>query len=232
MFISNEKIRAKTRQALGGGVFTSEWCSCGLAVVIHAILLSVCTSVAVSISQASILGIIGSVLTESTLLAVITVVLMVLPPIVSTVIAHTLTVGLHAAFIPVGKYGDTIDTNALFGKFKAWWSCTKLGVMRDLLTWLWSLLFIIPGIIKHYSYSMAFYIMADHPEYTWQQCLAESERLMKGHKMQYFCLQCSFLGWYALGMLTWGISNFWVVPYQHAANAVFYSQLLDRTTAV
>ena len=101
--------------------------------------------------------------------------------------------------------------------------CTQFLV--GLFTFLWSLLFIVPGIIKSYAYSMAFYIKHDHPEYDWKQCMDESQRYMKGYKWQLFCLDFSFIGWILLGFLCCGIGTLWVVPYQNAARANFYENL-------
>ena len=66
-----------------------------------------------------------------------------------------------------------------------------LGLLRDLFVFLWSLLLIVPGIVKYYQYSMAFYIKADHPEQDWRKCLDEAA-LTNGHKMELFVLDLSF----------------------------------------
>ena len=72
---------------------------------------------------------------------------------------------------------------------------------------------------------MAYYIMVDHPEYTWKQCLDESQKMMKGHKGQLFCLDLSFIGWYIVGMLCLGLGVLWVYPYHHVARTEFYHAL-------
>lgn len=100
-----------------------------------------------------------------------------------------------------------------------------LSVLTWVFTFLWSLLFIIPGIVKAYAYSMAPYIKYDHPDYDWRKCLDESQRMMKGNKWQLFCLHFSFIGWYIVGALCCGIGTLWVVPYQKAAEANFYENL-------
>ena len=58
-----------------------------------------------------------------------------------------------------------------------------LGLIAMVKVILWSLLFVIPGIVKAYSYSMIYYVKNDHPSFTWRECLAESERLMRGKRM-------------------------------------------------
>ena len=103
-----------------------------------------------------------------------------------------------------------------------------IGLLVTLFTALWSLLFIIPGIVKGYSYSMAFYIKADHPEYTAKQCIDESRKMMNGHKMQLFLLQLSFLGWIIVGTLCLGIGTLWVNAYMQTATACFYEELKNQ----
>ena len=100
-----------------------------------------------------------------------------------------------------------------------------LYCLQALFTFLWTLLFIVPGIIKSYAYSMAFYIKHDHPEYDWKKCLDESQRYMMGHKWQLFCLDFSFIGWILLGSCCCGLGMLWVTPYQQLARTNFYENL-------
>lgn len=97
-----------------------------------------------------------------------------------------------------------------------------IGLMTSLFTFLWSLLFVIPGIVKMYAYSMAYYIKLDHPDYGWKACIDESRQLMDGHKWEKFVLDLSFLGWIIVGSLCLGVGTLWVTPYMEATNAQFY----------
>jgi len=76
-----------------------------------------------------------------------------------------------------------------------------------------------------YSYAMAHYILAEHPDYTATQALSESRQMMKGHKFRLFCLQISFIGWAILTAFTCGIGSLFLTPYMEAANAIFYLEL-------
>ncbi len=105
------------------------------------------------------------------------------------------------------------------------------GLLVNLYIALWSLLFLIPGIIKYYSYSMAFYISLDHPEYSSSQCIDESRRLMDGHKWDLFCLDLSFIGWYILGILCAGVGIYWAEAYYQQAKAHFYHDLVASSFA-
>ena len=66
-------------------------------------------------------------------------------------------------------------------------------------------MFIIPGIIKSFSYAMTYFIINDHPEYSLNQAITESRRMMDGHKMEYFILCLSFIGWFILSCITLGL---------------------------
>ena len=82
-----------------------------------------------------------------------------------------------------------------------------LGLLISVFTALWSLLFVIPGIVKSYSYSMAFYIKVDNPTYTWKECIDQSKAMMNGHKMELFVQDLSFIGWMIVGSLCLGIGT-------------------------
>ncbi|RMC38741.1 MULTISPECIES: DUF975 family protein [unclassified Lactobacillus] len=94
---------------------------------------------------------------------------------------------------------------------------------------LWTLLLVVPGIIKSYSYALTPYIVSDLVESGKEvhatTGITESRRLMVGHKWQLFVLDLSFLGWYLIGLLTLGIGFIWIVPYVQTTKANFYRQL-------
>ena len=100
------------------------------------------------------------------------------------------------------------------------------GILYNVFVAIGSMIFVIPGIIFSYSFSMAFYIINDHPEMTAMEALRESRRLMNGHKMQYFILNLSFIGWMLLGSLCFGVGTLWASAYMSTANAVFYEELI------
>lgn len=100
-----------------------------------------------------------------------------------------------------------------------------LGLLTTVFTLLWTLLFVFPGIVKIYSYSMAYYIKLDHPEYTPNQAITESRKMMNGNKFRLFCLDLSFVGWCFVGILACGIGILWVQPYMEAARYEFYRDL-------
>ena len=99
------------------------------------------------------------------------------------------------------------------------------ALLRDLYCFLWGLLFIIPGIVKRYSYAMTPFILAEYPTLTANQSIAMSCKMMNGHKHELFILDLTFIGWVLLSFLSLGIGNLWLNPYRNAAYAAFYRQL-------
>ena len=96
----------------------------------------------------------------------------------------------------------------------------------DLYTFLWSLLFVIPGIIKVYEYRMIPYILADNPEIDKKEAFAMSKDMMKGNKWRAFVLDLSFILWDFLSSITLGlVGTFWVSPYKMLTNAALYDAL-------
>ena len=106
----------------------------------------------------------------------------------------------------------------------------EISFMKALYTFLWTLLFIIPGIVKSYEYMMIPYLLADDPSLTRQQAFEYSRRMMDGNKMKAFVLDLSFILWSILGGLTFGLVNiFWTFPYRYATRAELYLTLRDET---
>lgn len=101
--------------------------------------------------------------------------------------------------------------------------CTTFLV--GLFTFLWSLLLIVPGIIKGCSYSQAMYILAENPGISPTEAINRSKAMMDGHKMEYFLLGLSFIGWSILGIFTLGILYIWLIPYMQTTLANYYKSL-------
>lgn len=103
-----------------------------------------------------------------------------------------------------------------------------VGLLATIFTALWSLLFVIPGIVKAIAYSQCYFIALEHPEYDANTCITESRKMMNGHKWEYFCLQFSFIGWMIVGSFCLGVGTLWVTAYMNAANAAFYEDLKNQ----
>ena len=113
----------------------------------------------------------------------------------------------------------------LFTYFYNWKTTAATRFLKTLYCFLWSLLFIIPGIIASYSYAMTGYILADHPELTASEAIERSKEMMSGNRFRLFCLHFSFVGWAILCAFTFGIGNLWLTPYRQAAVAAFYREV-------
>lgn len=103
--------------------------------------------------------------------------------------------------------------------------------MVNIFTALWTILFIIPGFIKGYSYAMTPYILKDkfaagQTDIGATEAITESRHLMDGHKMDLFVLDLSFIGWGLLGIITFGIGFIWIVPSYRQTKANFYRSLV------
>lgn len=112
-----------------------------------------------------------------------------------------------------------------FSGFDDFWSAFKVTFLVGLFTFLWSLLFVIPGIVKTFAYSMSMYILAENKGKSALECINESKAMTNGHKMDLFVLNLSFIGWLLLVGITFGIAAIWVVPYMNATMANAYQSL-------
>lgn len=96
--------------------------------------------------------------------------------------------------------------------------------LRDLFTTLWSLLLVVPGIVKHYEYLMVPYIIAENPAMDYKEAFQISKQMMDGEKMEAFIMDLLFLGWYLLSAVTCGLlAIFYVNPYVQASFAEMYT---------
>ena len=123
----------------------------------------------------------------------------------------------------VDKKNAAFET--LFEYFSRWKTTTIARLLRALYVFLWSLLFIIPGIVAGFSYAMTDYILAEDPELTADEAISQSKSIMMGNKWRFFCLQFSFIGWDILATLAFGIGHLWLTPYKQAAYAAFYREV-------
>ena len=107
----------------------------------------------------------------------------------------------------------------------------KTMFLRDIYIVLWSLLFVIPGIIKSYEYKMIPYLLSENPEMTTEQAFAESKKLMTGNKWKAFVLDLSFILWDIASAATCGLLGlFWVAPYKASTQAALYEAIKYGTT--
>lgn len=142
--------------------------------------------------------------------------------------------------VNVGKTKYFLDNRNGYGKMDTIFYSFRNGHYMNIVTslawralfgFLWTLLFIIPGIIKAYSYFMVPYILSDNPNIGYKRALRLSMDMTEGYKFQLFVLQLSFLGWYLLGILCCGIGVLFVTPYYEATMAEMYITIRDKALA-
>lgn len=145
--------------------------------------------------------------------------------VLSLLVFNPLIVGCYRFFLQNSR-GDG-DLKALGAGFQGDWGNVILVMfLKNLFLALWTMLFIIPGIIKAYSYRLVPYILKENPELSGTEAITLSRKMMNGHKADAFVLDLSFLGWIILSALTCGILHiFYVGPYIQATDAELYKAI-------
>ncbi len=106
-----------------------------------------------------------------------------------------------------------------------WWQAFRGGLWFILWVWLWTLLFVIPGIVKYYSYSMMFFIMAEYPKIGVRKAMQISKEMTRGYKGDLFVLDLSFIGWAILAAIPCGLGYLWLAPYMNMTKTNAYHYL-------
>lgn len=146
--------------------------------------------------------------------------------IVLFVLGSVIEVGYSKFNLDLVDRRSEAKIETMFGYFSFWKTTVVARLLQSVYILLWSLLFIIPGIMAAYSYSMTGYILADNPDMTADEAIAHSKQMMDGNRWRLFCLQISFIGWSLLSsLLTFGIGDLWLTPYRQAASAAFYREI-------
>lgn len=156
---------------------------------------------------------------------------MVVGVLFSVFVSNPVTVGKCRYFME-SRVGNA-PFSSLFSAFgdPAYRNVVKVMFMKNLFIFLWSLLFVIPGIYKAYQYRMVDYLMAENPYMTYQRALELSRQMTDGEKFNIFILELSFFGWLFLGALACGIGVFFVNPYIEATFAELYAALRAKAFA-
>lgn len=143
--------------------------------------------------------------------------------LLSFILTGPLTYGLMVFFRRLRA--QSADIKDLFEGFKRFGDTFLLNLLTMVFIVLWSLLLIIPGIIAAIRYTMAYLIMTENPDMTALESITASKMMMEGHKMEFFSFALSFIGWFILGILTFGLGFLYVIPYYNASKVEFYENL-------
>ena len=202
--MTRAELKRNARHKLGGKLFGSNWVNAVLVIAIFYILTG------------TVNGIAG------------------FGSLIMLVLGGPLSYGVAKLYLQQCDNGQKMNPGEIFKGFSEDFGGNFiLYLLRTVFIALWSLLLVIPGIVKMYSYSMAFLVKADHPSYDWRQCLDASRELTYGHKWELFMLDLSFIGWEIVGSLCLGIGTFWVNAYREATIVEYYrywdsNQVIDR----
>jgi uncharacterized membrane protein len=147
--------------------------------------------------------------------------------LIFTVALYPILFGYYSTFLDM-KRGKMVEVKNLFSAFDASIYFKIIGVylLTAIYTMLWSLLFLIPGIIKSMAYSQVYFVLKDNPELSPNQAIKQSRQIMNGNKGKYFVLLLSFIGWGFLGVISLFVGFLWIVPYYTATLASFYESLV------
>nr|DAF49936.1 MAG TPA: Protein of unknown function (DUF975) [Siphoviridae sp. ctxvK3] len=141
-------------------------------------------------------------------------------------IGNVIVVGKNGYFIK--NHDENPGLGEIFSGFKGnYLNVVKIMFLMDLKTLLWLLLFIIPGFVKAYEYSMIPYLLAENPNLSADEAFSLSKQMTTGQKMDLFVLDLSFIGWIILGLICCGIGILFVLPYPEATRAEVYLNLKE-----
>jgi uncharacterized membrane protein len=143
------------------------------------------------------------------------------------IIGGPITLGICGYFIRKAR-NESVKFENLFDGFDLFGSSFLLCLLQTIFITLWTCLFVVPGIIKTLSYSMAFYILRDNPTMGASDAITASRKMMNGYKGKLFGLYLSFIGWALLCVLTCGIGYLWLIPYIEQATANFYEDIKEN----
>ena len=227
--MKSKELRAKAWESLKGKYWLA------FAVTIIAGLIGSISNVFVSFAQelSEVLGLVDPAELDATMQAGalvlngVVAVSAIIGLILGIFVTDPLTVGVCNYFIKNTDSKPSISET--FSGFKVSYG-RNVGTLLlvGIKTVLWTLLFVIPGIIKSFEYAIIPYILADEPEISSKDAFKKAKQMMKGNKWRLFKLEFSFIGWTLLCILTFGLGALFLMPYLNAATAEFYVELKNN----
>lgn len=191
--MNNEQLRSKAKTMLGGKLFGETWLTMALICLLYGIIVGLGSSLSVGFGdEGQFRFSYGS--------------------IIGFVLGGAMSYGLARVTVNLGRGGSAKIENLFDGFKENFTQAMILGMVKDVLIMLWSLLLIVPGIMKAYSYSMAPFIQQDADNKEWKHCLVTSKEVMDGKRKQLFRLDVGFIPYYLLGLICLGVGALWVAP--------------------
>lgn len=146
---------------------------------------------------------------------------------ISIFLGGVITLGITKFVLNIATDKE-VKFNDLFSGFNIYLKTLELWILMGLCIGIAAIFFIVPGIIVALMFSQAFFLLCEHNERSITECLKESSEMMKGHKGELFVLGLSFIGWWILAVITFGIGALWVYPYQEVTLANYYMGLKNK----
>ncbi|MBQ2642560.1 MAG: DUF975 family protein [Eubacterium sp.] len=232
------QIKAKAKDSLGRNIFGKRWMLSLAVALVGGLIMTVFKSIGDQINyQVQIRKIVylsqsGDYTALKQMTAgpgVATILCYILAAIVWIFVTGAIMYGLAKFFLDNSRSAEDNKFGKLFSGFtEGYGKNIGLFILSNIFIFLWTLLLIVPGIIANYAYKMVWFIRNDHPEYSVWECIKASRKMMHGHKMDYFVLKLTFIGWICIGILTCGIGMLWVAPYIGQAEVEFYESIKDN----
>lgn len=148
--------------------------------------------------------------------------------LVSVFVRMPFEIGYRYSFLRLYQVGETgLPSLAVDTTLHPYWKNLWCSLLIYIKIFLWSLLLLVPGIVKGLGYGMAPYILCENPEIGAGEAIRRSSAMMKGHRFDLFYLYLSFIGWFILAFFTLGIGFLWIFPYLQTAEAAFYENLKE-----
>lgn len=211
---SNKDLMAEARMALSGN-----WGMAILGYVLYfALIMSFSLFLASSIFFVSMVSAVGGTSSVTAVTA-----MQFVAQMVEFLVSGAFMAGFMGFFLGIAQEGEA-RLELLFVGFRRFWKSFGTYFLYGLFVFLWSLLFIIPGIIAAFRYAMAFFIIADDEDCGALEALGRSKEMMKGNKWKFFCLHWRFFGWGLLCTII-PIGFLWLVPYMQTSFAKFYEDV-------
>lgn len=159
------------------------------------------------------------------LFVLIMLVVAVFVVVYSAFIGNIVSVGIARFYITAPEGKPEISTMLYGFQQGRWMKLVKSMFITNLSIFLWSMLFVIPGIYKSYQYRFVPALLGENPDLSAEEAMEISKQMTEGHKMDMWVLDMSFIGWYMLGALVFGIGVLFVNPYSEATWAQLYLRL-------
>jgi len=148
--------------------------------------------------------------------------------VIKMMVSFVFEMAAISVYLKMSRSPDPVSFSDFIEGFSAWRRSILCGLWNSLFIFLWSLLFLIPGIVKAYAYSQMYYLVVEFPDLSIPNAMKLSMQITKGHKWDLFVLDLSFIGWFILSALTCGLASFYVTPYYNMTKLNAFHALLKE----